>query len=233
MFSKRIKYLLLLVGILILAYNISLFCLVGVAGHNAVFWITYSFLHISFAAILLSVILLESHTMRLVDWLFRLPLIKHSIIFVTVEFVVSVLFMFLSKSILTGVAVAVHIVILSIYLVFSISCMAAKNVITAVNQTVAANTAFIKSLRLDTDLAVQYAEEGEQKKSFEKLASEIRYSDPVSSAELAEIEGELGAVVKAALQAVRNKETEASLMYCSKASEILRERNMRCKLNKK
>ena len=68
--------------------------------------------------------------------------------------------------------------------------------------------------------------------ALKKLAEELRYSDPVSSAALTEIERDLSAAVEELQAAVIDADTSAVKHLCRKASALLAERSRLCKLNK-
>ena len=65
-----------------------------------------------------------------------------------------------------------------------------------------------------------------------KLAEELRYSDPVSSEALAEIEAELTAYTDELQAAVVDGDSASARELCRKISVTLLERNRLCKLNK-
>ena len=69
--------------------------------------------------------------------------------------------------------------------------------------------------------------------AFEKeMAEEFRYSDPVSSEALADIETELSACVDELQKAVVDGDSVSGRELCRKVSVTLTERNRLCKLNK-
>ena len=65
-----------------------------------------------------------------------------------------------------------------------------------------------------------------------KFAEDIRYSDPVSSDALGDIEQELAAAVEELQAAVVDGDGESVAQLCRKASAVLSERNRLCKLGK-
>ena len=65
-----------------------------------------------------------------------------------------------------------------------------------------------------------------------QFAEDIRYSDPVSSDALTDIEQELAAAVEELQAAVVDGDSESVAQLCRKASATLAERNRLCKLNK-
>ena len=67
---------------------------------------------------------------------------------------------------------------------------------------------------------------------LKRFAEDIRYSDPVSSDALGDIEQELAAAVEALQAAVVDGDSESVAQLCRKASAVLAERNRLCKLGK-
>lgn len=73
----------------------------------------------------------------------------------------------------------------------------------------------------------------EQTASLEHLAEALRYSDPVSSEALTEIEENLAEVLTALQKAVAGRNADEIAAHCQQAETILTERNQLCKLHKK
>ena len=73
---------------------------------------------------------------------------------------------------------------------------------------------------------------GELKTALDKLADEIKYSDPVSSSATEQIEDELNFNIEELQKAIVDGDNTSALTICKKTSGILAERNRLCKLNK-
>ena len=72
----------------------------------------------------------------------------------------------------------------------------------------------------------------ETKKALSSLADQFRFSDPVSSASVAELEASLAASVDELQAAVVDGDFAAAKQLCGKIEAALSERNRLCKLNK-
>ncbi len=72
----------------------------------------------------------------------------------------------------------------------------------------------------------------ETKKALSALADQFRFSDPVSSASVAELEASLAASVDELQAAVVDGDFAAAKQLCGKIEAALSERNRLCKLNK-
>lgn len=69
-------------------------------------------------------------------------------------------------------------------------------------------------------------------KAIRDLADEFRYSDPVSSLALKTIESDLSAAIDDLQNAVIEDDLDGIIMRCGTITDLLKERNRRCKLEK-
>ena len=221
-----------MVAVIFAVYNIAAFGIAGFNDYNATFWISYVFVLIAFAVITVAIALLEHKYMKMRDWLFRLPLIKQSVIFATLELIVSILFMSLSEKIEAGIALAVQIVVLGVYAIFAISCIIAKDMILEVGNHIKDRTTYIKLLKLDAETVARITSDTQVKKAFTELAEKIRFSDNMGCDEVADIETELSECIKEALSSAKNNDTEQCLKCYERAVLLLEERNDKCKIFK-
>ena len=80
---------------------------------------------------------------------------------------------------------------------------------------------------------VPLAKDASVRAALEKFAEDIRFSDPVSSAELEAVESDLSACIDDLQQAVLDNDREAALSLEKRAEMLLAERNRLCKLEKR
>jgi len=90
----------------------------------------------------------------------------------------------------------------------------------------------IKSLRVDAEGLVGKTSDATLKKTLKGLAETIRYSDPMSSPQLAAIENKIEAKTAALSEAVENAEDESSKALCNELQQLFAERNRKCKILK-
>lgn len=108
----------------------------------------------------------------------------------------------------------------------------AHDIIETQEQEIAEKTAAIKYFRLNIDDILVRCKDVQLKKSLEKLSEEIKYSDPVSSDELENIENE----IKFEIQILADLVAKGDAAAEGKTNEILslvRSRNSYCKALKK
>lgn len=210
------------------AYNVVLFIAAGFEFHGPAFWVSYAFMMVSFAALAAAGCILGSRGMLLRDWLFGYPLIKHTIVYIACEFIVSTIFIAID-SYGWKLAFIIQFLLLAIYLVFAISCFLAKTTIEEVKEKVAVKTQFIRLLMVEVEGVENRCADAETKAEIAKLAEEIRYSDPMSDEALSDIEAELSGAVAELKSAVNAGDNDNAKFFCNKASMLLADRNNKCK----
>ena len=104
--------------------------------------------------------------------------------------------------------------------------------VVAVSENMTSKTSRMDALKDSTKFMADAIKDPETKKSVQRLVDEIRYSDPVTSSELDDIEADIEMKVNDLKNAISSgdeaniKSIAESLMY------VVKERNMRCKSGK-
>lgn len=227
--SKTIMAI-LLVGIIFICYNAVLFLVAGVTGHGTAFWLSYIMMLIAFLVVGISVGQFKANHKNLRDWLLGLPVLKHSMIYLAAEFMISILFMIID--VLWGLAFGIQLVVLAIHLVFIISCFMAKETMDEVNKTIKINTSNMDRLTAESKRIALVSDDEEIRKILSELAEMIRFSDPVGNPETQEIEYELlNIMAETERSAIAGNKDEVAKIY-KQASLLLEKRNTNCKLYK-
>lgn len=228
--SSKVKKGILIYVIVFIAYHLALFTICGFGGHGAVFWITYLFMLVVFVDIAMVAYFLKDKTIMPKDYLLGYPILRHVVIYVVLEFVISIIFMIGDRySWPAAAAFATQLIILVIHLIMVISCFIAKEIISDVQKNVKSKTTNIRLLQVEAEMVAETASNAEVKEAFTKLSEQIRYSDPMSSDYLFDIEKEILANVTAARQLINNNNDGLALECCRKAEHLLGERNKKCK----
>lgn len=90
----------------------------------------------------------------------------------------------------------------------------------------------MQSLQFKAMAILGQLERGPVKEAAEKFAEALRFSDPVSSESLREIESELSCCVDDIRQAITDGDSAGAIALLKHANALLLERNRLCKLNK-
>ncbi len=227
--SRKEKMIAAVLGIMIAAYHVILFAVCGFAGHTAVFWISWIFMLLAFAAMVVSCVILEQRGLFLRDWLFGFPIIKHSIVYIIVELLVSCIFIIFEKKVSWNWAFGLQFLMFCLYGVCVVSCFLSKETIGDVHIKVSDKTRFIKLLGVDAQMLVEKCSDTETKRECHKFAEAVRYSDPMSSEALFELEKELALTVSQCDKAIEANDFVTAKVLCAKAILQLTERNKKCK----
>ena len=130
------------------------------------------------------------------------------------------------------VSVLVSVIFLCLAAVGVIAADNARDIITAQEEAFQAQTRKIKYFKLDMGSVVDKCKDTELRKSLEKFADELKYSDPVSSEELEGIEKKIADGIETLSELV-NKDNAAASDKLDELTSLLSDRNRRCKALKK
>jgi hypothetical protein len=125
--------------------------------------------------------------------------------------------------------VIAQVIILAAFAIRLILLNAGRTEIERVGDKVATKVFFIKLLQIEVEGLASTQTDTEVKTALKNLAEKIRYSDPVSSPQLAELEGEITSAVGAIGSAT---DKQATLSTVEKAAKLIDTRNRQCKLLK-
>jgi len=213
----------------VLLYNVILFVIAGFEDHEASFWISYAAMMVCFIACAAAVFFCSSRDTVMCDWFLGLPILRHTLIYVIAELVLSTIFIALDDLVPWAVPFIIQFILLCVFLVLVFSCLFSKNVINEIEQTVKTKTSFVKLLHVDAQMLCELCPDAESKKAFSDLAEAIRYSDPMSSDLLAPLEGEIQTCVMNAKMQLSEGDVQGAMATCNRAMFFLKERNLKCK----
>ena len=168
------------------------------------------------------------------------PIAQVGVIYGAVQLLASLIFMIINASWVNGVgkgvpawiAIIVYVLIFAAAAIGFISTDAMRDEIERQDVKLAADTTCMQSLKSIIYPLSGQVEDNESSKLLQNLAEEFKYSDPVSSESIKDIELELAALVDELQKAVVDVDVEAIKVFCQKIKVTLTERNRLCKLNK-
>ena len=203
--------------------------------HNAVFWLSYVFAAVAALVQLYSypkAFDFEGHDVR--SKFYGFPLARLTTIYLIAQLALSLLFMIVGNfvQVPSWIPVVLYVILLG---VFAIGFIAADSMKEEVERQDTAHKARVDTMRALQSKSVFIAsqcDDAETKKALNKLAESFRFSDPVSSDALNDIEASLNALVDELQSAVLEKDNAAAKTLCAKVEAMLADRNRMCKLNK-
>lgn len=215
--------------IALIIYNCVIFFTFGVKNHTAVFWFSWAITIIGALTFVVTILLLGPMRAFLRDWLFGFPLVRYGAIYCVIQYTASFTFMQLEPSVSPKIVYPVQIVLLGLYLILAITCFLTKDNIKETESEIIERTSFIKSLRAELAALFPYVKSDALRANIQTLTEEARYSDPVSTDALAEIEAELDTQVKECRDAIKSGDEDLAVKLCATALLTLKERNELCK----
>lgn len=191
---------------------------------TATFWVAYVFTAAAFAAqIIIWRTALGKETLKSKSLGF--PVVHIGIVYAIIQTVAFAVFMFV-PTLPTWSAIVVCSVIAGISAVCMISADAGRDEIERVEAKVQKKVFYIRELQVDIELLADNESDAAVKTALAQLAERIRYSDPMSSEQLADLENKISSKV-AELKATSNK-----LEIITELNSLFDERNKKCKILK-
>lgn len=215
--------------IALITYDVIFFVIFGLTNHEASFWVSYAFMRVAFGVTAANLYAMSTNGMTLKDWIFGYPIVKHCIIYLILEFILSTIYVVLEEYISFAFAFTTQLIILAVHLVLAISCFLSKQTIQEITTNVEDKTRYIKLLRADAEMLVTKCQNPSLKEHCRKFAEEVRFSDPMSNEYLFELEKELTLAVADCDHAISLQNYEEAYELLNKASLLLKERNQKCK----
>jgi len=219
------------VFIILAVFNVVVFVIPFSKGGG--FWTGYGF---SMLAILLAaaVSFYAFDREGLKSKFYGIPLIsvvwRYLVIQVIASVIEMVLFQFV-PSIPFQYAIALNVILLGVCLLGLITVEASREEIERIDVKIKEKVFYIKSLQADVESLISKVPE-DAKKMLKDLAETIRYSDPISSPQLAAIENKIEAKTAAIAEAVDNTDGDAIKTLCDELQQLFAERNRKCKVLK-
>lgn len=221
--KKNISKGYFILGILFILVSVIAFAVP--AAKTAVFWISYGFAVIAFAAQLIIWKATLGRSESLKSKFLGFPIVHIGIVSLVVQIIAFIVFLSIPTLPIWSAVVACAVVA-----GVSVVCMIASDVgrseIERVSAKVQEKTFYIKQLQADFELLASTETDTVIKSALMQLAEKIRYSDPMSDEQLADIEDQI--TVKIA----ELKSSADKVKIINELNSLLDERNRKCKLLK-
>lgn len=213
----------LILGILFLLVSVIAFVIPTVK--STAFWITYAFTTIAFVAQIgiWKIALGKEDTLK--SKFLGFPVVHVGIVYLVVQTIVFVVFMF-APTLPTWSAIVACSCIAGVSAICMIVADTGRSEIERIELKVQQKVFYIKSLQVDVEMLAEIEQDADTKKALKQLAEKIRFSDPMSSEQLLALESSIASKVEA-LKTAANK-----MELISELNSLLIERNKKCKLLK-
>lgn len=192
---------------------------------NAAFWISYAFTVIAFAA---QIIIWKSTLGRaesLKSKFLGFPVVHIGIVYAIIQTVAFAVFL-LVPTLPAWSVIVVCSVIAGVSVVCMISADAGRNEIERVEAKVQKKVFYIRELQADIELLADNETNADVKKALTQLAEKIRFSDPMSNEQLADLEDKISTKIE------ELKTPSSQLEIITELNSLLDERNKKYKILK-
>ena len=215
-------------GYIILGILFALVSIIAFAvptSKTATFWIAYVFTAAAFAAqiVIWKAALGKEETLK--SKFLGFPVVHIGIVYAVLQVIAFAVFMFMPILPAWSAIVACS-VIAGISAVCMISADAGRNEIERVEAKVQNKVFYIRELQADIELLADSETNADVKTALKQLAEKIRFSDPMSNEQLADLEN------KISIKATELKTTTSKLEIITELNSLLDERNKKCRVKK-
>ena len=217
-------------GVVLVVYNVLAFALPF--PKTAVFAVSYLFTTI---AILAQIYVIRTAFYRgegVKSKFYGFPIAKLGVIYLAVQLIVGLVFMALGLIVPVWLPLALYVVLLGVAAAGFVAADAARDEVVRQEVKLEKDVSRMREFQAKGRALVALNQVSEAARPLEKLAENLRFSDPVSSEALTEIEDQLAECLAQLQEAVSAQKTEQILSVCQEAEHILAERNQLCKLSK-
>lgn len=213
----------LILGILFVLVSVIAFAVPS--AKNAVFWISYAFTLIAFAA---QIAIWKAGLGRaepLKSKFLGFPIVHIGIIYLVVQVIVFAVFLFIPTLPIWS-AVVVCTVVAGVSAVCMMTSDIGRSEIERVSAKVQKKTFYIKKLHAEVELLTDAETDAATKTALAQLTEKIRYSDPMSNERIANLEER----ITAKMDELKTSEDKAEII--NELNSLLDERNKKIKILK-
>ncbi|MBP3685365.1 MAG: hypothetical protein J6J12_10480 [Oscillospiraceae bacterium] len=227
---KDMKHALIALGVLLAVYFLLIFVIPFPKVAERLIGVGFTLIAFAVAGYTCYVAFLKKPDAR--SRFYGFPLAKLGFGYLAFQVIAGVPFMIWGAYIPWWVSVAVFAVALAAVTLGLISVQAVVEEIHVQDVMLKKDVKLMRSLQSKVNQMAAQCDNPDAAAAVKQFAEEMRYSDPVSSDSLTEIEADLSAAVDELQAAIADGDSNAAKQLCRKAAGILSERNRLCKLNK-
>lgn len=212
-----------LLGILFALVSIIAFAVP--TAKTATFWIAYVFTAAAFAAQIgiWKTALGKEGTLK--SKFLGFPIVHIGIVYAIIQVIAFAVFLF-ALTLPTWSAIVVCTIIAGLSAVCMISADAGRNEIERVEAKVQNKVFYVREMQADIELLADNESDAAVKTALTHIAEKIRFSDPMSNEQLADLEN------KISIKAAELKTASSKLEIITELNSLLDERNKKCKILK-
>lgn len=218
-------------GIVVAAVLLAIYNLIAFVvpfAHTAAFWISYGFTMAAFLVVAAAVYMAFVKDPDAKSRFYGFPIARIGVLYGIAQLIASLVVMALAQWTPWWIPTVVYAIGMGVAVIGLVSAEAIVDEIQTQDMKRKDNTDMMRALQSKVSQIASQTTDA----AIKALAEEIRYSDPVSNAAIADAEADLAAAVDQLQAAFVDGDDEAVAQLCRKSMALLKERNRLSKLNK-
>ncbi len=228
---KTFRFYAIIWAICLALFNVLAFVtpneIAGISKFDGAFWVGYIFITVAFIGQLVcAYVAFKAENLK--KLFYSIPLISISYIGLLVILVVGGLTMAI-PNLPNWIGIIVCLLVLGVTAMSVIKATAAAEIVSKIDNKIAAETAFIKTITVDAQNLISRANAPMLKEQCKKVYEALRYSDPMSNATLSDVEQRIKEEFDALTDAVIADDLDATESSVKELSTLINERNNKCK----
>lgn len=162
---------------------------------------------------------------------YNIPLITISIVGIVISSIAGAIFMTI-PGIETWVGIIVSFIILAVVAIASLTAKSAADIVGDIDDKIKTQTSFIKGITLDAEMLMSNASTPEIKDEIKKVYEAFRFSDPMSSDALADVESRIQNQFNLLQEVTLTEDAEKISQVAKDLLSLIDYRNKKCKISK-
>ena len=219
--NKKLGYVILLIALVIV--SVVVFALP--TAKTTSFWVTFVFTCIAFAAQVLIWNIGFKDNAPLKSKFLGISVIRVGYIYLVFQ-LIALAVLIVCPALPVWTTIIINVLIIGISAICMIMAEVGSNIVSNVEEKVQSKVSYIRVIQTDIEIIAERESDSAIKQKILKLAEKVRYSDPISSDELSELEKNISDKVKEL-----NHATDKSAIV-DEIDLLLLERNKKCKIFK-
>lgn len=195
---------------------------------TVVFWIAFSFSLLAILSQLYTIRVLKNGKARIKDKFYEFPLLRISVLYLIIQIGVSILLMLFSEVVPVFAAVLAEVILMALAAVGCFAVEAAGREVIRQETEIKRELAKMEELQEQIRRLIAQCDEGKRKEILQRLAEEVRYSNPVSNDSSEDIEEEITVLFSEIEERILDDDLENAEALCDRMRGLLRERDRIC-----
>lgn len=195
-----------------------------------VFWISYGFMCLAFIVQITSMFL-ALRTLEVESVFMGIPLASLSFYYFFAAVFAGAVFMVFQIAPIKLVVI-IQVLILAAYVIVALLALMSREVVQDTNDTLKEKVAAIKTLNVDVDVLIPQVSDPALKKALRKVSETVKYSDPISTEAVADIEAQIMQSMNALRVCIENDNNEEAIATCKDVEVLFLQRNSLLKATK-